>query len=150
VLCFMGRNLRLLYEDFCKKRLPMTRSFNRWGNFPFLLQSEGLTFTRHNSPRFFLWGYIKDAVYVPPSDIILPEIAERIGAAATSVTRMYPKVSGLSAWSDNCKWYTSLPLGAVVSLFCDSQSSEFCRHNPLCCFSTSVYCCFCCCCLFRY
>jgi hypothetical protein len=30
--------------------------------------------------------------------------------------------------------------------------SEFCRHNPLCCFSTSVYCCCCCCCccLFRY
>jgi hypothetical protein len=27
-----------------------------------------------------------------------------------------------------------------------SQSSEFCRHKPLCCFSTSVYCC----CLFRY
>jgi hypothetical protein len=26
-----------------------------------------------------------------------------------------------------------------------NQSSEFCRHNPLCCFSTSVYCC-----LFRY
>jgi len=26
-----------------------------------------------------------------------------------------------------------------------SQSSEFCRHNPLCCFSMSV-----CCCLFRY
>jgi hypothetical protein len=24
-----------------------------------------------------------------------------------------------------------------------SQSSEFCRHNPLCCFSTSVYCCKC-------
>jgi hypothetical protein len=22
-----------------------------------------------------------------------------------------------------------------------SQSSEFCRHNPLCCFSMSVYCC---------
>jgi hypothetical protein len=28
-----------------------------------------------------------------------------------------------------------------------SQSSEFCRHKPLCCFSTSVYCY---CCLFRY
>jgi hypothetical protein len=27
-----------------------------------------------------------------------------------------------------------------------SQSSEFCRHNPLCCFTTSVYCC----CLFCY
>jgi hypothetical protein len=22
-----------------------------------------------------------------------------------------------------------------------SQSSELCRHNPLCCFSTSVFCC---------
>jgi hypothetical protein len=30
-----------------------------------------------------------------------------------------------------------------------SQSSEFCRHNPLCCFSTSVYYCYCCC-LFSY
>jgi hypothetical protein len=55
-------------------------------------------------------------------------------------TRVYPEVSGLAAWSENCKWYSSLPLGAVVSLFC-----EFCRHNPLCCFSKSVYCC-----LFRY
>jgi hypothetical protein len=34
------------------------------------------------------------------------------------------------------------PLGAVVPLFV-SQSSEFCRHNPLCCFSTSIYCCKC-------
>jgi hypothetical protein len=32
-------------------------------------------------------------------------------------TRTYPKVSGLAAWSKNCKWYSSLPLGAVVSLF---------------------------------
>jgi hypothetical protein len=29
-----------------------------------------------------------------------------------------------------------------------SQSSEICRHNPLSCFSASVYCC--CLCLFRY
>jgi hypothetical protein len=30
-------------------------------------------------------------------------------------TRMYPKVSGLAAWrSENYKWYSSLPLGAVV------------------------------------
>jgi hypothetical protein len=32
-------------------------------------------------------------------------------------TRVYPKVSGLAAWNENCKWYNSLPLGAVVSLF---------------------------------
>jgi hypothetical protein len=52
---------------------------------------------------------------------------------------VYPKVSGLAAWSENCKWYSSLPLDAVVSLFC--------FHNPLCCFSTTVYCCKC---IFRY
>jgi hypothetical protein len=30
------------------------------------------------------------------------------------------KVSGLAAWSENCKWYSSLLLSAVVSLFCES------------------------------
>jgi len=31
-----------------------------------------------------------------------------------------PKVSGLATWSENCKWYSSLPQGAVLSLFCES------------------------------
>jgi hypothetical protein len=31
--------------------------------------------------------------------------------------RVYPKVSGMASWSENYKWYSSLPLGAVVSLF---------------------------------
>jgi hypothetical protein len=35
-------------------------------------------------------------------------------------TRVYPKVSGLVAWSENCKWYSSLPLGAVVVLLRES------------------------------
>jgi hypothetical protein len=35
-------------------------------------------------------------------------------------TRVYRKVPGLAAWSENCKWYSSLPLSAVVSLFCES------------------------------
>jgi hypothetical protein len=51
----------------------------------------------------------------------------------------YPNVSRLAGWSENCKCYSSLPLDAVVSLF--YESSEFCHHNPLCCFSMSVYCC---------
>jgi hypothetical protein len=38
----------------------------------------------------------------------------------TANTRVYPKVSGLAASSENCKWYSSLPLGVVVSLFCES------------------------------
>jgi len=33
---------------------------------------------------------------------------------------VYPKVSGLAAWIWNCKWYSSLPLGTVVSLFRES------------------------------
>jgi hypothetical protein len=32
----------------------------------------------------------------------------------SSNTGVYPKVSGLAAWSENCKWYSSLPLCAVV------------------------------------
>jgi hypothetical protein len=64
--------------------------------------------------------------------------------AIRNTTRVYPKVSGLAAWSENCKWYNSLPLVQLYRYFV-SQSSEFCRHNPFCCFSTSV-----CCCLFRY
>jgi hypothetical protein len=35
-------------------------------------------------------------------------------------TRAYPEVSGLAAWSENCKWYGSLTLGAVLWLFCES------------------------------
>jgi hypothetical protein len=35
-------------------------------------------------------------------------------------TRVYPKASKLAAWGEKFKWYSSLPLAAVVSLFCES------------------------------
>jgi hypothetical protein len=35
-------------------------------------------------------------------------------------TRVYSKVSALAAWSENCKCYSPLPLGAVVSPFNES------------------------------
>jgi hypothetical protein len=35
-------------------------------------------------------------------------------------TKEYLQVSRLAAWSKNCKWYSSLQLGAVVLLFCES------------------------------
>jgi len=35
-------------------------------------------------------------------------------------TKVYPKISRLAAWSENCKWCSSLLLGAVVSLFSES------------------------------
>jgi hypothetical protein len=51
-------------------------------------------------------------------------------------TGVYLKVSGLATWSENCKWYSSLPLGAVVSLFCVASQrvfivvSVYCRLRP--------------------
>jgi hypothetical protein len=45
---------------------------------------------------------------------------EAAQALNKSCRRVYSKVSGLAAWSENCKWYSSLPLGAVVLLFCES------------------------------
>jgi len=43
----------------------------------------------------------------------------KFGVWGLHYTRVYPKVSGLAAWSENCKWYSSLPLEAVVPLFCE-------------------------------
>jgi hypothetical protein len=43
----------------------------------------------------------------------------KLSATGYTCTRVYPKVSGLAAWSENCKCYSSLPLVAVVSLFCE-------------------------------
>jgi hypothetical protein len=46
-----------------------------------------------------------------------PNIVRVIKSRSTTV---YPKVSGLAAWSENRKRYIFLPLGSVVSLFCGS------------------------------
>jgi hypothetical protein len=35
--------------------------------------------------------------------------------------RVYPKVSGLAAWSENCKWYSTLPLKCnCIAILCQS------------------------------
>jgi len=36
---------------------------------------------------FFLWGYVKDRVYVPPLPATVDELQERITAAVNSVTQ---------------------------------------------------------------
>jgi hypothetical protein len=46
--------------------------------------------------------------------------AMKVYVGSGGKTKVYPKVSGLAAWSENCKWYSSLPLGAVVSPFYES------------------------------
>jgi hypothetical protein len=60
----------------------------------------------------------------PRTPIVQP-VAQRytdwaITALSSGSTRVYPKVSGLAALSENSKWYSSLPIGASVSLFCES------------------------------
>jgi hypothetical protein len=50
---------------------------------------------------------------LPPSRFLFEE-------TFTVSMRVYPKLSGLASWSEKCKLYSSLPLGAVVSLFCES------------------------------
>jgi hypothetical protein len=62
--------------------------------------------------------------------ILIPMCVVREGMALASKeslhwkmlehTRVYTKVPGLAAWSENCKLYSSLPLGSIVSLFCES------------------------------
>jgi hypothetical protein len=61
-------------------------------------------------------------------------------------TRVYPKVSGLSAGARTANG-TALCNQVQLYRYFMNQSGEFFRHNPLCCFSTSVYCS--CCRLFR-
>jgi hypothetical protein len=58
------------------------------------------------SHRLYLPSLVTDVGELPPKRL--------------ANTRVYPKVSGLAAWSENCKRYSSLPLDAVVSLFCES------------------------------
>ena len=36
---------------------------------------------------FFLWGYIKDSVYIPPLPVTLAELRRRITAASENITQ---------------------------------------------------------------
>jgi hypothetical protein len=37
---------------------------------------------------------------------------------------VYPKVSGLVTWSENCKWYSSLPLGEFYRYLVGTETSN--------------------------
>jgi hypothetical protein len=53
---------------------------------------------------------------------------------------VYPKVSGLPPGAITANG-TALCHYVQLYRYFVSQHSGFCTHNPLCCFSTSVYCC---------
>jgi hypothetical protein len=78
-------------------------------------------------PRAILDAVVKRKIPNPrresnPTTPIIQPVAQRYTDWAITAlhTRVYPKISGLAAWRGNCKWYSSLPLGAVLSLFCES------------------------------
>jgi hypothetical protein len=50
----------------------------------------------------------------------ITSVFSNMRAFTSPYMKKYPKVSNLASWSENCKWYSSLPLGAVLSPFCES------------------------------
>jgi hypothetical protein len=52
-------------------------------------------------------------------------------------TKVYPNISGLATCRENCKWYSCLPPGAIVSLFCESIVNF--AAIPLCVTSHQVF-----------
>jgi hypothetical protein len=67
---------------------------------------------------------VNNILNILSSPLLTENLSIKIYKATTSAvvlcTRVYPKVSGLAAWNENYKWYSPLPLGAVVSLLCES------------------------------
>jgi len=72
-----------------------------------------------------------------------PYISCKDDPLVVKYTRVYPKVSGLTAWSENCKTANGTALCHLLQLY-RYFLSQF--RDLLCCLSTSVYCC---CCIFR-
>jgi len=60
----------------------------------------------------------------------------KIFSTLIQFTRVYPKVSGLAAWRETANDAALCHYVQFYRYFV-SQSSEFRRHNPLCCFSTT-------------
>jgi hypothetical protein len=51
--------------------------------------------------------------------LLLVSVSMLLTVAERHRMKVYPKVSGLAAWSENCKC-VPVTLGSVVSLFCES------------------------------
>jgi hypothetical protein len=74
--------------------------------------------------------------------VVVGEVAHCVIAVLEWNTKSYPKVPDLSAKTENIKWYSFLPLGAIVLLSL-SQCSESCFHKPLLFLLAGIYCCVC-------
>jgi hypothetical protein len=68
----------------------------------------------NHSTEWTLTGFV-----TTQKDTVLECLSPYRGVQKKNYTRVYPKVSGQASLSENCKWYSSLPLDTVVSLFCE-------------------------------
>jgi hypothetical protein len=82
----------------------------------FLSSVLGALYCSHSSSLTTI--LIRHSVRLCPNTI---QPSEEISYPAPhAYTKVHPKISGLVAWSEKCKWYSFLPLRTVVSLFCES------------------------------
>jgi hypothetical protein len=51
-----------------------------------------------------------------PAGTRTPYLTARSPALYHRTTRVYPKVSGLAAWSENCKWYSSATRCSCIAI----------------------------------
>ena len=110
----------------------------RWTKWPGVLQVAP-EITGPDRLGFFLWGYVKDRVYVPPLPATVDELQERITAAVNSVTPdMLQSVwSELDYRNDVCRLTRR---GANWVFVCDvtwncmglcNCSHQFCKNIPV-------------------
>jgi hypothetical protein len=141
-------DIHSLYLHFGKRLSDLFKNYKLSVSFHlYFLESLPATF-KHLLPVCLIWGksvkiphhltqsrrWVQDHVIkITPRQTVFSSEVEHITSrlqqkppigASPGYTRVYPKVSGLAAWSENCKCCCiSLPLGAVVSLFCESVLS---------------------------
>ena len=83
------------------------------------------SFSRCNPCDFFLWGYVKDQVYVPPLPAGIPELKVRIRTATETITADMLRTVGTNS--------------IIVLMFVESQrvhiqsTSKICNRNLECC-----------------
>jgi len=119
------RNSVTLYQAILVtlRRLPggqkrVTGSFRMW---PITMQlpsdrMNGCTYSSNSAPS----SRYSSIMWPATGNMTGVRVLIRVTTPRPPLEFTHPKVSRLAACSGNCKWYNSLPLGAVVSLFYES------------------------------
>jgi hypothetical protein len=95
---------------------PGFESWQRWKLFSFAIASRPIL-EPTQPPYQWVPGALSSVVKTSGREVDHTPPSSAEFKNAWSYTRVYLKVSGLAAWTEDCKRYSLLPLGAVVSLF---------------------------------